>query len=367
MQNNRLSVFGRWINISIFIATLLIPALLFYFFQFEHDSLLTLIIVATLLISLFIIGYFFSLRKIPFKKFTYAHSLIIFTLLLYLGSPIELQLPDDSFDPAIAYPMYPRGQGPLICFDEGHFNFHTLDNRFNATGKLLTKDGYRVEPFKKAVTLESLKECKIFIVSNSLHEYNVNNWHEPYLPAYKKDEIEALTQWVSEGGALFLIADHSPFPAAIKGLAQQFGFEYINGYALDKSSLDDYFSRESNSLAGNIITNGRNSSEQVDSVLTFIGSAIKIPQDASPLLTLGAGFVIRDPKTKKLISAEGYSQGAFKRFGQGRIIVSGEAAMYTSQFLAGLSWIQMGMNSKKCPDNYQLLLNSIHWLDDKLD
>ena len=70
-------------------------------------------------------------------------------------------------------------------------------------------------------------------------------------------------------------------------------------------------------------------------------------------------------KTPKF-NVEGWSQGAFKKHGKGRIVVFGEAAMFSAQ-LAGPNQIKMGMNNPVAPENYQLLLNIIHWLDGILD
>lgn len=40
--------------------------------------------------------------------------------------------------------------------------------------------------------------------------------------------------------------------------------------------------------------------------------------------------------------------------------------MFTAQ-LAGVDRIRVGMNTKEVEENYQLLLNIVHWLDDKLE
>ncbi|MFT5253862.1 MAG: hypothetical protein ACI87N_002915 [Flavobacteriales bacterium] len=58
---------------------------------------------------------------------------------------------------------------------------------------------------------------------------------------------------------------------------------------------------------------------------------------------------------------EGWPQGAYKKYGKGKVVVFGEAAMFSAQ-LAGAKK-KMGMNNKVAPENYQLLLNIIHWLD----
>ena len=72
-----------------------------------------------------------------------------------------------------------------------------------------------------------------------------------------------------------------------------------------------------------------------------------------------------DDRTR-IESVEGWSQGAFQPYGKGKVVMFGEAAMFTAQ-LAGPEQIKMGMNNEIAPENYQLLLNLIHWLDGKLD
>ena len=67
-----------------------------------------------------------------------------------------------------------------------------------------------------------------------------------------------------------------------------------------------------------------------------------------------------------IVNVKGWSQGAYKKYGKGKIVAFGEAAMFTAQ-LAGPNKIKAGMNSEVAPENYQLLLNIIHWLDGILE
>jgi len=75
-------------------------------------------------------------------------------------------------------------------------------------------------------------------------------------------------------------------------------------------------------------------------------------------------WVFDDETTK--FNVDGWSQGAYKKYGKGKIVVFGEAAMFTAQ-LAGPQKRKAGMNNEVAPENYQLLLNIIHWLDGKLE
>jgi hypothetical protein len=122
------------------------------------------------------------------------------------------------------------------------------------------------------------------------------------------------------------------------------------------------FYRGNQSLANNEITRG------VDTVVTFTGSAFKIPKGATPILAL-KNYTISMPRvawqfeedTPTLDSKEFY-QGAYMKYGKGKIVVMGEAAMFTAQ-LAGPNQNRVGMNRPEAQQNCQLLLNIIHWLD----
>jgi len=59
------------------------------------------------------------------------------------------------------------------------------------------------------------------------------------------------------------------------------------------------------------------------------------------------------------VPATGYSQAIALQFGQGRVVVTGEAAMLTAQLDAKKK--PFGMNVPGI-DNRQLALNIVHWL-----
>ncbi len=348
--SNRQSTTNKKINWGFTLCNFLLIPILFFFLQDgKHLSFKT----ATILLSFigaYILWYIINAyrqKKFIWNKVSFFHYWITFIILFISCLPIEMQLADKSFNPKIENPIYPQGDGPLIYFDGGHNNFHTLDTRLFATGKLLEQDGYHVESFNKSVSLNNLRKCEIFLISNALSRQNSENWSSPIYPAFTNDEVRDIKKWVFEGGALFLIADHTPFGGAIDNLASQFGFEYEVGYSSNTNGNENYFYRKSNSLLNNSITNGRNKSERVDSILILTGSDIKLPADATPILNFDSG----------------YSQGAYKNYGKGRVVVFGEAMMFTAQLGFGLSWIKIGMNSESSPNNYQLFLNSIHWLD----
>jgi hypothetical protein len=246
-----------------------------------------------------------------------------------------------------------------------------MDGRYKPFADLLIKDGYVVKPLRDTIVENTLEDAGILIISNALNIKNTEEWVLPVLSAFTQNEIDRIAEWVNKGGSLFLIADHMPFAGAAGELAGRFGFKLNNGFALDTVSggSPDLFTRTAGTLKDNIITNGRNNSEKVDSIYSFTGEAFNIPEDAVSVLILNDNFISLMPDTawnfKKdtpKLSVSGWCQGAVRKYGKGRVAVWGEAAMFSAQ-LAGQEKTKMGMNSPYAKYNYQLLLNIIHWLD----
>jgi hypothetical protein len=284
------------------------------------------------------------------------------------------QIGDPEFDPPIFNPAYQPGQGSKIYIDEAHNNFHTMDGRYKPFADLLMKDGYVVKPSKDSLLKKSFEDVDILVISNVLNSRNTEDWTLPTPSAFSDDEISNIAEWVRSGGSLFLIADHMPFPGAANELAKAFGFEMNNGFAFDSTGTGtQLFVREDGTLKDNFITNGRTVQEKVDSIYSFTGQAFQIPEDAIPVLFLNENFVSLMPDTAwnfkddtPQVSVSGWSQGAVKEFGKGKIAIWGEAAMFSAQ-IAGEKKTKVGMNAPNARYNYQLLLNIIHWLDGLLE
>ncbi len=136
------------------------------------------------------------------------------------------------------HPMFPLGEGPLVCIDEAHFNMHTVDGTYSRFAELLRRDGYVVRASTFAFNDDSLSTCNILVISNALHERNrvrgdSTDWSLPNPSAFTAGEIGAVREWVWSGGALLLIADHMPMPGAAEDLAAVFEVQFNNGFAID--------------------------------------------------------------------------------------------------------------------------------------
>lgn len=298
------------------------------------------------------------------------HALVFFLTALLLTPTVKAQqVADTSFKPPIAKPAYGMGRGPVVLLDEAHFNFHTAEGRYSTFADLLRRDGYVVNASREPFSKQSLEKGKILVIANPLAERNRASWQLPTPSAFTDEEVKAVREWVEQGGSLFLIADHMPFPGAVEKLAAAFGVTFSNGYAIDQSKQGPIlFKLTDKSLTDHPIVRGRTNGERVTSVATFTGSAFQVGGNARPVLILSPTVVsfltsvagqINDDTPREPVG--GWYQGATMRAGKGRVAVFGEAAMFSAQ-LAGPNRSPMGMNAPVARENPQFLLNVMHWL-----
>jgi hypothetical protein len=327
---------------------------------------------------------FEGLLPVALKRMTLL-LLAMAMMTIFAGATAEAQQgPDDSYNPPIENPAYPENSGPVVAIDEAHYNFHTMESspaRYRPFATLLKRDGYRVRPSISQFSPQSLQGVDILVIANPRAESTAAqepNYVSPTPSAFTDAEIEAVRTWVHNGGSLFLINDHYPWPGATENLAAAFGVRTLNGYAMRESSKDpDFYFRRSNStevLNNHPITNGRTATESVNKVVSFTGSAFQVAADrnAQPLLTLGPDVVsimatrawTWNSSTPR-IPVAGDPQGTVMRAGAGRVAVFGEAAMFSAQLKS--DGTKFGMNAPYAEQNYKFLLNVSHWLSGLLD
>lgn len=302
------------------------------------------------------------------------NRLFVVCCLTLLGLQAQ-QVPDRSFCPPPFDPRFPYGDGPIVLVDAGHSNLHTADGGYFPFASVLRKDGFRVRTVARSFTRPALDDAALLVVVNALHQRNVKNWDPPIHQAVLRREVIVLVSWVRQGGSLLLIADHQPFPAAVSDLASAFGFEFHNGWAVQSPhwSVDFGFTRADGSLDEHPAVTGSRPSEAAEKVMTFGGAAFRYPPEATSLLTFSKGFYSFQPKdatnfdeaSDPHIAIEGWSQGAVREFGKGRVAVFGEAGMFTAQ-LAGPGGEPFGLNVPEAEDNLKLLLNTVRWLTNSL-
>ena len=232
------------------------------------------------------------------------------------------QMPDRSFRPMIEDRAYAIGTGPVVCFDEGHDNAHTLADGFWPFADLIRRDGYVVRATK--LDRESLEQCRIVIIA------------APRTAVAIVDEVRT---WVSEGGSLLLVVDRGGVAAA-SSLAAAFAVVLS-----DAAATPARFAAADRTLRAHSIARGRHAKESASHVMTFAGLGMRVPDSAEPLL----------------VGAVGVVQGAVLRIDRGRAAFFTDPALFTAQ-IVGPDRRVIGMSAPGASQNFRFVLNVMHWL-----
>jgi hypothetical protein len=279
------------------------------------------------------------------------------------------QRADLEFDVKISRPAYTTAH-PRVLIDEAHQNFHTASGRYKPFASLIRNDGYIVSPNKDKFTKKVLETCDILVIANAMGAETMAS-PGAEKPAFTEDECQAVHDWVKAGGSLLLITDHEPFGAAAEELAKRFGVEMGKTVARDQANMEPesrglLFSRDKKLLGDHSITRGRNESERINRVKTFTGQSLKGPPGSVSFLTFSATATAGSGKNQVPIT--GRSQGLAMTYGQGRVVVLGEAAQLSAQ-LTGTGREPRNMMGMNVPgiDNRQMALNIMHWLSGVLE
>jgi hypothetical protein len=293
------------------------------------------------------------------------------------------QIADPNFNPSILKRAYPDTH-PMVVVDEAHANFHTMGGRYKPFADVLRADGYLVAAGTQAFTKVSLGNAVVLVISNALgSSFNESNAINPP-SAFTDAECDAVRDWVRGGGSLLLIADHAPFGATAATLAARFGVEMGKGYAWavegnnPEPTTTLTYSRDNARLGDHPITRG------LTRVVAFTGQSLSVPAGATPLLKLGTAYESTGPNAQSDLAAfrEGKpttaravtnrAQAIAFEYGKGRVVMTGEAAMFSAQVIrftdpqGRTTESKMGMNVPG-NDNQQFLVNILRWLthDDK--
>ena len=309
-------------------------------------------------------------------------------LLVFAASPaLGQQVPDTAFDVSVPRPAF-SARAPRVVLDEAHNNFHTASGRYLPFVNLLRNDGFRVTSGRAAFTANGLREAEILVIANALPaERTVEA--ERVSSAFTAAEADAVGEWVAEGGALLLIADHAPFGGAAAILASRFGVDFGDGFVYDTANYLTslgaqnlpavasimVFSRDNRLLGEHPILAGRDPRERINRVIAFTGQSMSIPARASVLLRLSRTAV--EAPTREALReyggtlVAGRALGIALRYGRGRVVILGEAAMMSAQIAGGnpearRTQLLMGMNHPGSDDK-QFALNVMRWLAGALE
>ena len=286
------------------------------------------------------------------------------------------QIIDSSFTYNIKKPAYPLNKGPIIYIDEYHNNDMSLSNKMFPLIEVLKNDGYRIHPFNWSLNESSLENVKLLVIIGALHKTNVNNWKLPTPSAFSDVEIEIVLSWIKEGGDLLLVADHMPFPGAVKRLSSRLGVDWYNGFVIDSINWGmSIFSTREGTLKNHSLLKGRFPDEKVDWVATYYGSGFKLKDTTITGLFSFDNSNIVSYQTQEAWKMYSYTpttasnklfQAATLTYGKGRVAIIGEASLFSAQ-LVGKDKNPVGINFQNNNQNLQFVLNLFHWLSRVID
>lgn len=308
-----------------------------------------------------------------------------------LGVPVhaQQQIVDPDFKAVVERPAYARN-GPTVAIDEAHSNFHTLGGQYKPFADLLKSDGHRVIASTRKFEPETFAGVDVLVIANA-RNLTALIAGDLSSPAFTEQECDVVRDWVRAGGSLLLIADHAPFGNAAANLGKRFGVTMGKGWAFDRTSAGGIttqlvFSRENGLLGAHAILRGRDASEEVKSIRSFTGQSLSVPDGATPLMKLSA--TAREAPSPSDLDAEaeaarstgtlreaagshsspvvGRAQGIAMMFGKGRVVILGEAGLFSAQILRFTDGNQQremkfGMNVPG-NDDRQFAVNVLHWL-----
>lgn len=283
---------------------------------------------------------------------------------------------DRSFDTRVAEPTYVNN-APLVLYDEGHLNTHTVARAYKPFADLMRNDGYKLRVARQPISTGVLAGVSVLVVVGARGTNEAND-----APAFAGSETAAIEHWVRGGGSLLLVTDHWPYGSAVESLTQRFGVQMGKGLVEDPEHHDSrlgeshlVFTRESGLLRDHAIIRGRLPAEQIRRVLTFTGQSLLGPPEAVAFMALSDAAIERPPTAPQVekhggdirvrmeygqpVSARGRAQGIALELGTGRIVILGDAGMLRAQ--RDSRGLRVGMNVSGY-DNRQLALNIMHWL-----
>lgn len=290
-----------------------------------------------------------------------APSLILFAIVIVSGTPLEAQqVIDTAFRAPVGKPAFTLGTGPVVLIDQGHFN--AVDStRYRPAMDLLRRDGYVVERLMGPVTRDALARARILVsfmygssARAAIARLRQQNPGLTNISAFNDTEIAIIRDWIETGGSFLFAVDHQPAPLAVDALTRSLGLQFLNGIAFIDPSARLTFRRADSTLSDHSITQG------IEQVATFGGSAFRLERQGEPLLVLGAGVRMYFASDSSEIPVSGWLQGAALTIGKGRLVVFGEAGMFTAELNAPGN--PMGMNAAIARQNPQFLLNAVRWL-----
>ena len=302
---------------------------------------------------------------------------------------------------SVPNPAYGAGTGPTVTIDHGHVNYHRIDGvqkRFNVFKEVVEADGYQVTSTSAQFStsyFSAQPPGSVLVIAGARGSFAAPEVFNP-------SEVDALLDWVYNGGKLLIAADHKPYSVSYTAIMDRLGISIPDdSNAPDNGGVAVYPTQCSTWItppwgvcrtygfymsttptpwqsamdANHPVVQGRAGfDESVNRVFLARGIGFQIsgpPLNVDPsevniqavaVLPASAHYFT---STFHTAPVPGYLSALSIEYGSGRIFVQGETSALTGQVSnAGTEKASVfGIGARGREEHAQFVLNIMHWLD----
>ena len=299
-------------------------------------------------------------------------KILLFLLLFTIKSQAQM-LNDTPFNANVVHPKFKKGYGPKILIDAGHHNFVVELGLNKPLFDVASSDGYQIKIDSMQFTKEYLSNYNIVVIWPAMpFKFGSKNQVTDEI-TFTTDELNALHDWVSNGGSLLMFSEHAPIDKSVTPLFNKFGIQLSTGIVVDSLNSDTPIEMPSwkysflkftskNGLLNteHPITKGEKKNERISNILTIGGSGLT-GDGYTNILKLSSSAMIKK-WNGTMPSGTPNSQCLAGNVGKGKLAALGDCNGFTAMSLkSGGYKLSAGMQVSGY-DWKQFVLNTLHWL-----
>ena len=300
-------------------------------------------------------------------------KLILLFLLLFTIKSQAQMYNDSSFNANVVHPKFKKGYGPKILIDAGHNNFAVELGLNKPLFDVASSDGYQIKIDSMQFTKEYLSNYNIVVIWPAMpFKFGSKNQVTDEI-TFTIDELDALHDWVSNGGSLLMFSEHAPIDKSVTPLFNKFGIQLSTGIVVDSLNSDTPIEMPSwkysflkftskNGLLNteHPITKGEKKNERVSNILTHGGGGLT-GDGYTNILKLSNSAMIKK-WNGTMPTGTPNSQCLAGNVGKGKLVALGDCNGFGAMFIkSGGYKLSAGMQVSGY-DWKQFVLNTLHWL-----
>ena len=309
-------------------------------------------------------------------------NLILLFLLLFTIKSQAQMYNDSSFDANVVDPKFKKGYGPKILIDAGHNNFAVELGLNKPLFDVASSDGYQIKIDSMQFTKEYLSNYSIVVILTAMpFKYGSEDFSlffdgqkEADVFTFTSDELNALHEWVSDGGSLLMFSEHAPIDKSVTPLFNKFGIQLSIGIVADSLNSDTTIKMpgwpqqsflkftSTNGLLNteHPITKGEKKNERISNILTYVGGGLT-GDGYTNIFKLSSSAIIKK-WSGSMPSGTPNSQCLAGNVGKGKLVALGDCNGFIAMNVkSGGYKLSAGMHVSGY-DWKQFVLNTLHWL-----